>query len=127
MTQNLSVLSPIVSAFGDENRNLQAGAILNILNGQTLTTDAADMRRYRPAGLVIPAGFSASTVTFKVSTDGTNFYDLYDSTGSLVSVTVGAGRYVALSPATFLGTRYVKVVAGSAVSADTSVTLVGEI
>lgn len=40
MTLNLSVLSPIASAFGDDNRNLQAGATLNILNGQTLTTDA---------------------------------------------------------------------------------------
>lgn len=76
-------------------------------------------------GLSMPAAFTGTTMTFTVSTDaGTTFNALYDDTGTQISVTVAASRYIRLIPSLFAGIDHLKIVSGSAEGAARTVGLV---
>jgi hypothetical protein len=61
---------------------------------------------------------TGSLVTFLVSNNGTNFYPLYDSTGTEVSLTVTtAARAYNLNPEVFMPWNYVKARLGTSGSA----------
>lgn len=74
-------------------------------------------------GFVMPAAFTGASVSFKVSLDGTNFYPLYDSTNSLVSITVAASRAYTLPADTFNGWPYMKIVSGASEAAQRTITV----
>lgn len=84
-----------------------------IANGQTVS-DAVDLGGLRPIALVTPAALTGTAFTFQASVDGSTYVAVYDSSGSAVSVTVSTSRYIVLSPTTFAGIRFLKVVSGSA-------------
>ena len=81
-------------------------------------------------GMAIPAIWSAAALTFQVSVDGgSTWLDLYDVTGSEVSVTAAAGQYHAIDPVVFAAINHVKVRSGTSgapvvQTADRTITLV---
>jgi hypothetical protein len=65
-------------------------------------------------GLVIPANWtSAGVITFQVSSNGTDFYDLYDDTGALVDWAVGAGNKVVSAAHSDSFWGYIKIRSGT--------------
>jgi hypothetical protein len=115
---------------GIEN-NLFADFVFFIPSGGTKSTkvyargnpaagSAAPNLRLCLVGIFIPAGFSGTGVSFETSFDGVTWVPVYGADGTQVAATVGAGQYVALSPAVMFGVGHIKLV-GAAQAADTEV------
>jgi hypothetical protein len=65
-------------------------------------------------GIVLPAAFTGTTLTFEVcDTLAGTYTPLYDSSNSLVSMTVAQGRAYAVDPKNFQGINFLKIVSGS--------------
>lgn len=97
---------------------------VTIANGGT-TTAAVDLSTTRLVGFVAPSAWTASTLKVQGSIDGSNFFDIYDSTGTQVSswsaitATVGYNTDIV----NMLNWRWVRLVAGSAQGAARVFTL----
>lgn len=99
-----------------------ATSTVTIANGENTSgaaqVGAGTQTRYRSlVGLVTPSAWTAAAISFLVSADGTNYFPLYNSAGTEVtipsaSIATGAGRAFSLNPQDFAGWRYVKVVSG---------------
>lgn len=50
----------------------------------------------RLVGVQMPAAWTAASLSFQTSQDGTNFFDLYDNAGNEVVVTASASRQIVL-------------------------------
>lgn len=76
-------------------------------------------------GFITPATLTGTSVSFKGSKDGTNFFPIYDSTNILISVTVAVSRAYSLNVIDFLSWPYIKIVSGSSEAADREIVLFG--
>lgn len=77
-------------------------------------------------GIITPAALTSTTMTFTAChTDiaGT-FVSVVDTTGTAVSITVAASKFIKIDPITFCGVSFLKVVGGSAEGAARTITLV---
>ena len=103
-----------------ENTNL----LVDISEDDDLT-NALDMRGKTLVGLIMPAALTSTSITFSgcETVDGT-FVDLYDTSGTQISVTVAASRYILIDPADFASIRFLKIVMGSNELADRTITAV---
>jgi len=74
-----------------------------IANGQTITPEL-DLRHYALRGLIIPAGFTGTMISFQAGQDiisggpgnpaAPTFVEVNDDSGSAVTITVAANTYV---------------------------------
>lgn len=102
-----------------------------IAAGQSLSA-AVDLNRRGLAGLIMPAGWDAAGLSFRVSMDNQTFVNLYDTNGEATlpaSTVVAASRGIMIDPRAFVGFRYVKVRSGTSgspvtQSAERAITLV---
>lgn len=97
-------------------------ATIAIANGETVSS-AFDASQFASFGLVMPSAFTGATISFQVSADGVTYQALYDSTNTLVSVTVAASRSYDL-PSTLAAWQSFKVVSASAEGAARSLVVV---
>lgn len=74
-------------------------AVWTVNNGTNISNDYADLNRSPLLALEIPAGYNGGNITFKAaSTPGGTFNDVYDTSGTLITITVGgASRVVAVT------------------------------
>lgn len=68
-------------------------------------------------GILMPAVWDAANLSFQGSVDGSAFSNIYDSSGTELTVTAAAGRYILLDPSTFVGLTQIKVRSGTASAA----------
>lgn len=86
---------------------------VTIASGQSLT-DAIVLGGRVLVGVVMPASWTAASLTFQASIDGSTWVNVYDSEGTEVSATAGAGTYVAFAnPILFAGVNRMKVRSGT--------------
>lgn len=86
-----------------------------ITSGTSLSSEI-DLGNSPPTALValeMPTGWDAASVTFQVSTDGTNFFNFYDDAGVEVAMTVAASRVIRMIPSLFAGIRKLKIRSGT--------------
>lgn len=84
-----------------------------ILSGASLS-GAIDLGPNRAFAIVMPASWTTANLTFQGSADGITYNNLYDDTGTEVSVTAAASQYIVVSsPAKLLGVRWIKVRSGT--------------
>ena len=104
------LLLPLPSrAAGD----LAVVAIPATITSGTALSPAIDLQIYRLFAISMPASWTAAPITFQASIDGVNYFNVYDDTGTEVSITVAASQYVVLTtPAKMLGARWLKVRSG---------------
>lgn len=103
---------------------------VTIASGASLS-GAADLDQFTLAAVVLPGTWTTAGLTFQVTYDGTNYFDLSDKDGELAissSVAV-ASKAIALEPYKFLRVAGVKVRSGTSgtpvnQAADRVVTLV---
>jgi hypothetical protein len=98
--------------------------VVTIANaGTTTPTISLDANRF-PIGIVIPAAFTGTTLTFKASPTeaGTPVPVYYEST--LYSVTVAPDRHVSLNPNAFASVKFLQIVSNLAEGAERNLTLV---
>lgn len=107
------------------SRYLRQYEALTIASSGTTTAyiNAQDVAIF---GIILPAAFTSTTISFTVSNlpQGT-YVALYDETGVLVSVPVVAGRAYALPPA-LAAFPFFKIVSGSAEAATRSIIAFGK-
>lgn len=85
----------------------------------TQESNAIDCKGFVLCGILFPAAFTGTALTFEVSDaiDGT-FVPLKSTTsGSALSYTVAGGQYNAIDPKDFEGVQFLKVKSGSAEAA----------
>lgn len=96
------------------------GVISSTIPANQTTTPAIDLAGNVLQGLITPPALTSTTVTFQVSQDGDNYVPLYLPSGTQVSITVAAGRYIDVGTDSgyhainWRGVRFVKAVFGSA-------------
>jgi hypothetical protein len=83
-----------------------------ILNGASLS-DLADFGSLRPVAIIMPAAWTAASITLQVGSDGQNVADMYDSTGAEYTLTVTASRFILLKPLDFIAVRGAKLRSGT--------------
>lgn len=87
-------------------------------NGASLS-GAIDLECGKLAWVAIPDTWTPANLTFQVSIDGTNYFDLYDAFGTEYTVQAAASRVILLLLQDFWGFRYLKIrsgISGSAVN-----------
>jgi hypothetical protein len=103
-------------------------ATLQIDNGESLSDESVCLKWGAPQGgpgtgwgtlvaIVVPASWTAADLTFQASNDDTTFTNLYNASGTEVTVTAAASRWIALDPSDFAGIAYLKVRSGTAAAA----------
>lgn len=99
------------------------GAAVVIANGAQ-ESSAIDCGGMTLVGILLPAVFTGTALTFETSTavDGTFVPIKTTTSGSLLSYTVAQGTYCALDPKDFHGIRFLKIKSGSAEGAARTLT-----
>lgn len=104
-------------SIGGDTINVQSAApataqTVTITNGTSLS-GAVDLTTQRLHRIVMSAGWTAANITFQASYDGTNFNDLYDTSGEVTVTTAAANRSIVVDQSVFYGIRYLKIRSGT--------------
>jgi len=83
----------------------------------------------QPVGIITPAAWTDAVLTFQVSADDDDYFDMYTSAGAEYTIPMGPDRYIALDPRDFWGAQYIKLRSGTTLvpvsqAADRDFTLV---
>ena len=102
---------------------------VTVAAGASLSGASAKYSGYRLVGLCTAATWDAANITFQVSNDGTNFFDLTNAGTEYEVASVTGAKAVALDASLFIGWDYVRVRSGTSGAAtkqvdDSIVTLV---
>jgi hypothetical protein len=102
---------------------------VTIAAGASLSSASTKINGYRLVGVRTASTWDAAKLTFQVSSDGTNFFNLYSDAGEYEVSSVTGTAAIAVDPANFLAWNYVKVRSGTAGAAtnqadETVITLV---
>lgn len=90
---------------------------VSIANGASLS-GALNLGTYRLAGIVIPAAFDGTSLTFQVSLDNETYVNLYKEDGTEYTLTVSTSRGVAVDLSVFAGWPYIKIRSGTSGAAS---------
>ena len=89
-------------------------------NSLTVKTDGMLL-----SGIIFPASFTGTSVTFDFSLNGTTWHDVVETDGSEVSYTVTAGDALRVDPSgwAFASAGYIRITSNGTEAADRQVTL----
>lgn len=107
--------APVSTILHGYSGQLNPAVSVIIANAGTASS-AINQGGFTLVGCQFPAAFTGTTVTFTASSDGTNFFPVYNSAGA-VSYTIAQGRYYAFNSADLQGIHYLKIVSGSSEAA----------
>lgn len=94
---------------GNFNPNLTA-----TIGASGTTTGAIPLGGFCLCGILFPATFTGTAITFLASPDGTTYKVLKATTsGTTLSYTVAQDTFAAIDPKDFQGVNYLKIVSGS--------------
>jgi hypothetical protein len=104
-------------------KNLTLTDTVTIASSGTTSTALTLQGGRVPLAIVTPSALTGAAFTFQASTDGTNFFNLYNE-ATQYSVNVGASRYIALNPDVFHAIRYIRIVSGSSEAALRTISII---
>jgi hypothetical protein len=104
-------------------KNLTLTDTVTIASSGTTSTALTLQGGRVPIAIVTPSALTGTAFTFQASTDGTNFFNLYNE-ATQYSVNVGASRYIALNPDVFQAIRHIRIVSGSAEAALRTISVI---
>lgn len=87
-------------------------------------SDAVPLLNGTITGIVMPAAFTGTALSFQVSADGVTYTALYDASNALEGIIVTQGRAYSVNPTVFAGWPYAKVVSNATEGGSRAVTLV---
>jgi hypothetical protein len=85
---------------------------VTIANSASLS-GAVDLKGRKLVAIIMPDAWTAASMTFQGSIDGTNFFNVYDGATER-ALTVAANYYSALAIGDWVGFRYIKIRSGTA-------------
>ena len=74
-------------------------------------------------GIVTPADFAGTSISFEASLDGETYVPIRDEFGGAYDIVAAPSRYLAVRYVTLMGARYIKIVSNVAQAAATPATL----
>lgn len=86
--------------------------VAEIAAGQAISA-AVPLGEKTLVGILVPANWTAASLSFQASIDDVNFFELVDGAGNPMSFTVAAGQIVAVDPTKWRGVTSVKVRSGT--------------
>ena len=98
-------------------------ALIDVSESATVSS-AIQLDGVVPIGIITPAAMTGTAIKFQFSHDDLTFTALYDTSGSEVSITSAASRWIALDKEDFLSAKSIKLVSGSSEAADRSIIVV---
>ena len=105
--------------------NKIADTITTTIAATSTTSAAIDLGGASIAAIIFPAAFTGTTITFTVcDTASGTFVPLYDSSGSIVTVSVTVSAAVGFLITDFAAFRYVKIVSGSAEASERTLKII---
>lgn len=104
--------------------NLNFDKPVTIGDGETISS-AVDIFGTSVVGVIVPAGFAGTEITFlAATTESGNYYAVKNSSDSAVTLTCQADAYYVFYPSDLAGVRYLKLVAGTTQTEDVILTLI---
>jgi hypothetical protein len=104
-------------------KNLSLTGTVTIASSGTVSTAITIEGGRTVLALRTPATLTGTEFKFQSSTDGDNFFALYNGSTEY-AVTVAASRYIALNTEVMAGVRHLKVVSGSSEAAARTISIV---
>jgi hypothetical protein len=104
-------------------KNLTLTDTVTIASSGTTSTALTLQGGRVPIAIVTPSALTGTAFTFQASTDGTNFFNLYNE-ATQYSVAVNISRYIALNPDVFQAIRYIRIVSGSSEAALRTISVI---
>lgn len=101
-----------------------------IANGTAITATGFDVGAGAVVtGILMPASWTAASLSFQASIDSANWFDVYDRFGVEIVIPAAASRVITVEPTLFIGFRYIKVRSGTTGTpvnqgADRTITLI---
>jgi hypothetical protein len=89
---------------------------VTIPNGASLSAGVGEPVQLGNAslvGIIMPAAWTAASLTFQGSNDGTNFFNIFDVNGAEYVASAAASRYIPVDPVDFSGVNYLKLRSGT--------------
>jgi len=90
----------------------------------TTTSAAIDLCGNTIVGIVMPAAFTGTAVTFTGAVDGSTYLPLVDTDGDALSVTVAVDTHIMMQPTDLVGVSDIKIVSNDTEAAERTITLV---
>jgi len=101
-------------AFVNYNKGYFNPSVPAVIASSGTTSGAIDLQGMALVGLILPATFTGTALTFSVcDTLAGTYTPLYDASNSAVSMTVAQGRAYAVDPANFQGIQFIKIVSNA--------------
>lgn len=85
---------------------------VTIANGASLS-DAADIEAKTLIAIDMPSSWTTANLTLQASIDNSTWDNVFDSTGTEVTISAAASRFILLNPADYVSVRYLKVRSGT--------------
>jgi hypothetical protein len=83
-----------------------------IANGTALSPECM-LGQKSLVGIIVPTSWTSASLTFQVTVDDVNFFEMVDETGAAIKYNVAAGQYIAIDPARWLGVTGIKLRSGT--------------
>lgn len=101
-------------------KNLRLTDTVTIASSGTTSTTLTLENNRIPLALVLPATMTGTSCNFKASSNGTDFYTVYDD-GTLYAPTTAASRFVALKRQPMEAVKYFQIVSTSTETATRTI------
>lgn len=94
--------------------NAEYGVVVTIANGLQ-ESSAIELEGFCLCGIITPAAFTGTALTFEASLDGITYVPVKNTTsGTPLSYTVTTSSFYAIDPKDFHGINFLKIKSGSA-------------
>ena len=78
--------------------------------GLNVTSSATHLEGFGMVGIIMPPTLTSTSMAFTGSQDNKNFYDLYNTAGELLVISIAPNRIVLFSPGDFVGINFIKLI-----------------
>jgi hypothetical protein len=81
-----------------------------VIEASSTTSTVVDLSDLAMVGIIMPSIFTGTALTFNGSLDNVNFYPLYNTAGTELSITVSPDIWIEFTPGDFCAVRYLSFV-----------------
>lgn len=103
---------PINNTITPTGRGIPSTTTVTIANGQSLS-GAVNLSGFTLIGIDLPATWTTANLTLQASIDNSTWDNVFDSTGTEVTISAAASRFILLNPADFVAIRYLRLRSGT--------------
>lgn len=112
MQNERRIYMPINNTITPTGRGIPSTTTVTIANGQSLS-GAVNLSGFTLIGIDLPSAWTTANLTLQASIDNSTWDNVFDSTGTEVTISAAASRFVLLNPADFVAIRYLRLRSGT--------------